>query len=55
MNDELEKNEDVMAEVLNELRNDGVYYDSIDQTVKKDKKDKKKSKKGKRKETIESV
>jgi len=28
--DTLDKNEDVMAEVLNELKSEGVYYNSIE-------------------------
>lgn len=51
LNEDLDKNEDVMAEVLNELKNEGVYYNSVDQAAKKGKK----SKKGKRKATLDSV
>lgn len=51
LKEDLDKNEDVMAEVLNELKGEGIYHNSIEQTVKKTKK----TKKGKRKATVESV
>lgn len=51
LQEDLDKNEDVMAEVLNELKSEGVYYNSVEQAAKKSKK----AKKGKRKATVDSV
>ena len=52
MKGEQETNEDVMAQVLNELKEEGVYFDSEVQPDSKQKK--KKNKKGKRKQTEDS-